>query len=1180
MGVKSFVKKVGQKAGDTIAKLAVLSPAQVESIENQRNLYLEEMPAPNDPQAEEMTERLLAAGSVEIFNAYLPQLRGLYVPIEHRAEYDGNFNRAYNIRFFNITKWVTDKKEKNLEKLINVYEVLSNEQCNIALVFHRSCEKTDVYLAVTNTENADSNDEVENYATRLRHAIQGNFPGSEYSGQVGRGVLPFLDNDDKYSVAVASNIPAEKSREYISQTIEKLLDGIVPKCAKEEYTVILLATPILDIEERKLRLGEIYSALKPYMAWNTQFTLTESGSEGSSATFGLNVGASAGVQNGTNAAVTNTAGTTDSVSQSKGATEGTSKSTAEGTAQTNTEGDTTATGTSHTDGTSTNEATTDSLGGSVGFDFGDLPGPNGSVNYSHGKTAGTGTNAADTVSKTISRAKSIADTTSKTVSTAKQVSNTLTNTLGKAVNKSASVMNGVSKATNFGANFGANFARTSNVTATIGKNESISQSFENYNVKHAMELLEEQMKRYEQCTALGMWDFAAYVLSEDQNIAANVAHSYIALTEGEKSYMSKAATNLWRGDVADAEGKSAAEICGYLRELRHPLFGLNQNMLAVEPTFYVYPPVVTATTALSGKELALSLNFPQKSIAGLPVLECAEFGRNITTYDVLREDGKKMHLGHIYHMHHDEPTRVSLSANSLASHTFVTGSTGAGKSNTIYQILQEARRNSIPFLVIEPAKGEYKDVFGNKKDVSVYGTNKGLTPLLRINPFSFPKSIHILEHLDRLVEIFNVCWPMYAAMPAVLKNAIEKAYEDCGWNLTESENPYDDNFYPTFADVARNIKSIMESSEYDADSKGAYKGALLTRLQSLTNGINGLIFTDAEIAGADLFDKNVIVDLSRVGSSETKSLMMGMLILKLQEYRMDRKNGSNKELMHLTVLEEAHNILKRSTSGNSGEGGNLAGKSVEMIANAIAEMRTYGEGFIIADQAPALLDMAAIRNTNTKIIMRLPDYADRELVGKAANLNEDQIQELAKLPCGVAAIYQNEWVQPVLCKVDRYTKGEGSFVYTPVQEDEAFVETKDRLEIAELLCNGVRVKEPSVLSDLQRKMDAMGFSAFEKVTALNLLGTSSTAPRMTKLAPVLARLFPEVESAVKEAYHDTREMEEWTNAAEETLRNLTNERIHEQIRRDIIQGVMTHYVLQVMNDAPSLQEWAEGGFFG
>jgi hypothetical protein len=302
----------------------------------------------------------------------------------------------------------------------------------------------------------------------------------------------------------------------------------------------------------------------------------------------------------------------------------------------------------------------------------------------------------------------------------------------------------------------------------------------------------------------------------------------------------------------------------------------------------------------------------------------------------------------------------------------------------------------------------------------VYGTNPTIAPLLRINPFSFPQKLHVLEHLDRLVEIFNVCWPMYAAMPTVLKSAVEKSYKDCGWDLVRSTNRYGENLYPDFADVARNIKIIIDSSEFDRDNKGAYKGALCTRLESLTTGINGMIFTSDEIPDEDLFEKNVIVDLSRVGSSETKSLIMGLMVLKLQEFRMTEGIPMNANTRHMTVLEEAHNLLRRTSIEQPTEGSNILGKSVEMISNAIAEMRTYGEGFIIADQAPGLMDMSVIRNTNTKIIMRLPDQGDRELVGKSANLNEDQIKELAKLPCGVAAVYQNEWIQPVLCKIEKF----------------------------------------------------------------------------------------------------------------------------------------------------------------
>ena len=128
-----------------------------------------------------------------------------------------------------------------------------------------------------------------------------------------------------------------------------------------------------------------------------------------------------------------------------------------------------------------------------------------------------------------------------------------------------------------------------------------------------------------------------------------------------------------------------------------------------------------------------------------------------------------------------------------------------------------------------------------------------------------------------------------------------------------------------------------------------------------------MIFVSDDLTDEELFDSNVVVDLSRVGSSETKALIMGLLIMKLQEYRMATTSIMNEPLKHVTVLEEAHNILKRTSIEQSQEGANLLGKSVEMLANSIAEMRAFGEGFIIVDQSPNLLDMAAIRNTNTKI---------------------------------------------------------------------------------------------------------------------------------------------------------------------------------------------------------------------
>lgn len=1184
MGIKKWIVKAGQKAGDGVTKLSVLSPAQVEEVQTLRDTYFEELAKfdpKTDPAAIEYTNALLAANAIEIYDAYLPLLKDLYSPVEKDAEFDTVYNTEYNIRYFNITKWVTEKTENSLEKLVNVYAVLANESCNIALVFHRSCDDTKVYIAVSNEENDTENINAEIYYTRLQDAIRGNFPGTEWAEEKGMGVIPCLHNIDGLSVATVTNIPTEKSEKFISQTIEKLLDGVVPQSPSQEYTIILLATPISDVEERKLRLSEIYSGLAPYAGWQTNFTYTESDALGSSATFGINAGVSAGVQNGQNSSIGNTNSEADMKGQNEQESDQTAiakqkgESTLDQKTHTEQKGETDTKG----GGKTNTKGITDQKGGSQGIQAGTSlnVGAAGGVNAIGilskivGLSAEIGFNVSTSKAESWSKAyteslaesenwsKAITKGSSDSKTTGKTISESITETIGKTITKGTStaktITNAVSKtkgifsSTSFGGNFGASFARASNVTATIGKNEGITQSFTNYTVKHALEKLEEQMKRLEQSTALGMWDFAAYVLSEDMNTANNVAHSYLALTQGEQSYMSSSAVNLWRGDKVenseDIESGSAKEICKYLREFRHPLFALNPTMLQKNNECNFYPMFVTAATNLSGKELAYSLNFPKKSVTGLPVIECAEFGRNTASYE--KAASKTIELGNIYHMNHTENTPVDLSMKSLASHTFITGATGTGKSNTVYKMLTEANKKGASFLVIEPAKGEYKDVFGNEKDVSVYGTNLYKSPLLRINPFSFPKDIHILEHLDRLVEIFNVCWPMYAAMPAVLKDAVSQAYVNCGWNLTRSVNKYGCDIYPTFSDVAGCVKEIINSSEYDNDTKGAYKGALLTRLNSLTNGINGLIFTNDELSGEKLFDENVIVDISRVGSNETKSLIMGMLVLKLQEYRMSTRSGLNADLKHITVLEEAHNLLKNTAGVAVGESGNLAGKSVEMLANAIAEMRTYGEGFIIADQAPGLLDKAAIRNTNTKIIMRLPDFEDRELVGKAANLNDDQITELAKLPCGVAAVYQNEWIQPVLCKVEKYEYDESGYIYEPAE---------DVFEAAE------NSEASSSLLDCIMKNEIFGYDDKEAIRQLCNMVVSSNLDSKVKVdfmdyisadsqknIPTLRRLLYDLLSAEKaiDAARTQTDIKTWAQAVVKYLEPSINDYSKRQI---------------------------------
>ncbi|MEG2699228.1 MAG: DUF87 domain-containing protein, partial [Ruthenibacterium sp.] len=474
---------------------------------------------------------------------------------------------------------------------------------------------------------------------------------------------------------------------------------------------------------------------------------------------------------------------------------------------------------------------------------------------------------------------------------------------------------------------------------------------------------------------------------------------------------------------------------------------------------------------------------------------------------------------------------------SLRMHTFITGSTGAGKSTTIYSMLDKlmetnvnASNEKIKFMVIEPAKGEYKDRFGSYPNVAVYGTNFKKTPLLKINPFSFPDDIHVLEHIDRLIEIFNVCWPMYAAMPAVLKDAIERSYVVAGWRLDASACKYADTYghkvYPTFADVLHQINAVMDESQYSSDSKGDYKGALCTRLKSLTNGLYGQMFAGEELPAEKLFDENVIVDLSRTGSSETKALIMGLLVMKMQEYRIANANGGNSPLKHVTVLEEAHNLLKRTSAEQNSDAPNLAGKSVELLANSIAEMRTYGEGFIIADQAPGLMDLSVIRNTNTKIILRLPDLADRELVGRAGSLNDAQILELSRLKTFVAAVYQNDWLEPVLCNIETNFK-----TNTPYQNKAPQMETGEKvkeklLRFLLLPLDDRNTLDAKYIDCLTKEVISTAIPAEAKVAYLELLHATAKA-EIQRLRGRIASCLFNTDTAFRSAKSYEADMPVW-----------------------------------------------------
>ena len=855
---------------------------------------------------------------------------------------------------FRVKKIVYDRNENNLQKLINTYASTVGFNSNIVMIINSDGKEVELYLGTTGANNVDS---ARASAESFCHNFAGNFPGSlsDFESIVldNQPLESLVNNCTKDLYVSVSSVSGVGSPRDKEDVANENYIQGIEKMIDTMQGTEFSAIMIANILSPE-QLLDIRAEYEVLYSKLFPFLKSElSFSESSS--------------DGITKTLSESLSTTLTKSKSSSLSVGTTEST------------------SHTEGRSITNTDQVSVSHTEGFSQGVSAGANGvGVNAGHQSSTTVG------YSHSISRTKSWSDTT--TFGTTKSQTNTIGDSEAKGEIKS--------------------IADGKSLTETTGR--SLQITYLNKTIQNLLDRIDEQLERLKEGENYGIFAAAAYFLSANPMATKMAASSYKGLINGTCTHVENAHINSWQDEY------NVRIIKKYLRKLQHPTFAFNDGN------------EITPVSIVSGRELAVQFGLPRKSIPGVSVLETAAFGRNM---DV---DTKKKHrfieLGNLYHMGKDEEgvngkIPVKLDMDSLTMHTFITGSTGKGKSNAIYSLLERVLEKNnyteegskVTFLVVEPAKGEYKNKFGHYKGVSVYGTNKKKTDLLRINPFSFPDDINVLEHIDRLIEIFNVCWPMYAAMPAILKDAIERSYINAGWDLSESVCKYKplfgQNMYPSFIDVLKMINIVMQESKYSNDSKGDYTGALSTRIKSLTNGIYGQIFTADELPAKDLFDSNVIVDLSSVGSIDTKALLMGLLMIKMQEYRMSCQCSSNNNLRHLTILEEAHNLLKRTSSDQSADSSNLLGKSVEMLANSISEMRTYGEGFIIADQAPGLLDMAVIRNTNTKIILGLPDMSDRELVGRAASLNDNQILELSKLKTGVAAVYQNNWMEPILCHI-------------------------------------------------------------------------------------------------------------------------------------------------------------------
>ncbi len=420
---------------------------------------------------------------------------------------------------------------------------------------------------------------------------------------------------------------------------------------------------------------------------------------------------------------------------------------------------------------------------------------------------------------------------------------------------------------------------------------------------------------------------------------------------------------------------------------------------------------------ISTNELALIAGLPQREVIGMQLKEQVEFGLNYEKPE--KEDC--IDLGHLLQDGVEVKTSpIYLDKDVLDKHVFVAGVTGSGKTTTCHRILLQS---GLPFLVIEPAKTEYRILKQKEacKDLLIFTLGNDQVAPFRLNPFELQPKETIDAHVDMIKASMEAAFEMQAAEPQLIEAALYQCYEKKGWDVNLTRNSkYKDPYapgchsFPTLSDLLEEVTEVVKAQGFDDRLRDEYNGSIRAMLQSLTLGAKGqMLNTPRSIDMSSLLDKKVVLELENIRNGNEKALIMGFILAALNEAIRERFAKDGEEHHHIILVEEAHRLLSRWQPGDS-----LNKKmGVETFSDMLAEIRKYGESLIIVDQIPNKMAPDVLKNTNTKIIHRIFAQDDKEAVGNTMALEGDQKRFLSSLLTGQAVVFSDGFEKAVLVQV-------------------------------------------------------------------------------------------------------------------------------------------------------------------
>lgn len=581
-----------------------------------------------------------------------------------------------------------------------------------------------------------------------------------------------------------------------------------------------------------------------------------------------------------------------------------------------------------------------------------------------------------------------------------------------------------------------------NQTISGGAQGNLSAQRQDFHSKNYFENLEVLEQTLRIGTARGMWRVNGYFASDNAMDAKRLGNIIKASYSGEDSKPEPFRV-IDYNSIKDVISNTYMMADLIENPELHPLGRWQRPGFSQAITLFIYK----YQTVLNSDQLATMCQLPTKEFPGYYIDQYVEFDVSNRTKKLLKKPipigdicvaGRKDNsaANNLYSMEKDDFTR----------HALIIGITGGGKTNTSKSILNTLwnandRNEKVPFMVIESAKREYWELRNLKgfEDLLVFtlGAEAAQTSVrYRINPFETNPKISLQTHIDYLLSTFKAAFDLYPPMPYILEKAVYETYSDRGWDIVENINRFGLTEYPTLSDLYNKIDVIVDNMGYHQEVQSNVKAALQARVYSLMIGGKGaMLNTPKSVPIEELLSRPVVMELEDLGDDETKSFVIGILLVQLYEYRKSQMTKGSKQLSHILMVEEAHRLLKNVSE--SGEGGNTRAKSVEFFCNLLAEIRTFGQGILIADQIPTKLAPDTIKNTNLKIVHRTVALEDRETIGRAMNMSPEQIEYLSSLRRGYAAVYAEGDNRPKCVKlplVKSYYEKNRSEVITEVKK--------------------------------------------------------------------------------------------------------------------------------------------------